>query len=284
MMGETASVMPAETPAQTSVAVAVPHPALYLCRVFHARKRPFRHAFRYAIYSLLLDIDRLDDLPWPLRHNHFGLLAFHDRDHGPRDGSPLRPWVETTLLQAGLAFVPGTVMLLAMPRAFGYAFNPLSVYYCHDLAGNLQALIYEVKNTFGDQHCYVQPLSKPLAPDSTIRQEQTKAFHVSPFFDIEGRYKFRLSVPGDRLLIDIRYCDTEGELMSAIQQGERRPLTSGHLWKVILRYPLMTFKVIAGIHWQALQVWRKGARFHARPEPPTRTAAVGSGPGASSIS
>lgn len=239
--------------------------ALYHCRVFHARYRPFRHAFNYRVWSLLLDIDRLHDLPKPLTHNRPGLLSIHDRDHGRRDGSPLRPWVERMLAEKGVHLDGGRIRLFCFPRVLGYAFNPLSVYYGYGPDGALRGVVYEVKNTFGDQHCYVIP-----TPGGLVDHAHAKEFHVSPFFDLEGGYRFRLSLPGDRIGIDIRYGDDQGDLLVATQTGERHHLTTRSLWGAIARHPLVTLKVIAGIHWEALKLWRKGARFHRRPEPPVR--------------
>ncbi len=239
--------------------------ALYHCRVFHARYRPFRHAFTYRVWSLLLNIDRLHDLPAPLTHNRAGLLSFQDRDHGRRDGSPLRPWVEGQLAERGVHLEGGPILLFCFPRVLGYGFNPLSIFYGFGPDGALRGVVYEVKNTFGDQHCYVIP-----TPDGLLDHAHTKEFHVSPFFDIEGGYRFRLSLPGDSIGIDIHYGDDQGELLVATQTGERRPLTTGSLWAAIARHPLVTLKVIAGIHWEAWKLWRKGARFHRRPEPPVR--------------
>lgn len=243
---------------------ATPH-ALYLCRVFHARHRPFRHAFSYRVWSLLLDLDRLDDLPWPLTHDRAGILSIRNRDHGARDGSPLRPWVQAQFASRGIDLDGGRILLFCFPRVLGYAFNPLSIYYGFGPDGALRGVVYEVKNTFGDQHCYVAP-----TPGGRTDHTHSKEFHVSPFFDIAGDYRFRLSLPEETISIDILYGDADGALLTATQTGRRLPLTTGTLWSTLLRHPLVTLKVIAGIHWEALKLWRKGAVFHRRPEPPVR--------------
>lgn len=242
--------------------------ALYQCRVFHARLRPFRHRFAYGVYSLLLDIDHLHALPRPLAYNRPGLLSFHDKDHGRRDGSKLRPWVEAMLADKGVVLDGGAILLLCFPRVLGYGFNPLAIFYCYGPDDTLRAILYQVKNTFGDQHCYVIPLSGPLTGEGDILQTHGKEFHVSPFFAINGGYRFRLSPPGDTLAIDIRYGDADGDLLIATQAGYRRALTTRTLWRAIAAHPLLTWKVISGIHWEAWRLWRKGARFHRRPEPP----------------
>lgn len=244
--------------------------ALYLCRVFHARFRPFRHQFTYGVYSLLLDLDRLDRLPRPLTHNRPGLLSFQDKDHGRRDGSPLRPWVEGLLAEQGVSLEGGPIRLFCFPRVLGYTFNPLSIYFCHGPDQALRAIVYEVKNTFGDQHCYVVPTPDGLSAKGELLHGHAKEFHVSPFFAIDGSYRFRLSPPGDGIAIDIRYGDADGDLLVATQTGRRVALTTRNLLSAIARHPLVTLKVIAGIHWEALKLWRKGARFHRRPDPPVR--------------
>ncbi|MQP65750.1 DUF1365 family protein [Niveispirillum sp. SYP-B3756] len=252
------------------MAAAEPDHALYLCRVFHARHRPFRHAFSYRLYTLLLDIDRLDHLPWPLVHERPGLLSIRARDHGRRDGSPLRPWVEEMLAEKGVVLKGGRILMLAMPRVLGYAFNPLTVYYCHGPDGRLRALLYEVKNTFGDQHCYTVPTPGGWDARQGARHAHGKEFHVSPFFDIAGDYHFRTGQPGDKLALDIRLVDGDGELLVATQTGRRLPLTRASLWRALFLHPLVTLKAIAAIHWQAWHLWRKGAKFHRRPDPPVR--------------
>lgn len=244
--------------------------ALYLGRVMHSRLRPFRHRFDYRVYSLLLDLDGLDRLPRLLRHNRFGLLSIDDRDHGRRDGSPLRPWVEEELARRGIDLGGGPVRMLCFPRVLGYAFNPLTIYFCHRADGRLAAMLYEVRNTFGDQHVYVCPADS--GDGGPVTHAQAKEFHVSPFIGMQGEYRFRLSVPDERLSILIRQSDPGGELLLATHTGHRVPLTDGALLKAFLTHPLLTLKVIGAIHWEALRLWRKGAVFHRRPDPPVRAA------------
>ncbi len=242
-----------------------PH-ALYFGHVTHARMRPFHHRFRYRVYTGLFDLDRLDELPSLVGRNRFGLFGFDDRDHGPRDGGPLRPWVEARLSEAGLAVPVGPIRLLCFPRVLGHVFNPLSVYFCHRPDGELAALVYEVKNTFGDQHPYVVPVDGAGGP--VLSHGHPKEFHVSPFFDLEGEYRFRITVPDEHLTVLIRYGAAEGERMVAVQTGRRADLTNATLVRAFAAYPLVTLKVIGAIHWEALRLWIKGAKFHPRPVPP----------------
>lgn len=240
-------------------------PCLYAGEVMHIRLRPFRHQFRYRVFTLLLDIDRLEEVIRPLRWlrlDRFGLMSFYCRDHGARDGSDLRAWADRQLAMAGRP-PAARVMLLSFPRILGYAFNPLSVYFCEDAEGRLQSVIYEVKNTFGDQHPYV--LAAPADSDGASRHQEAKDFFVSPFIDIGQTYQFTIRPPGARLSLKIRQHDADGPadapLLIATQSGTRRPLTDAGLFGLWLRHPLMTVKVIAAIHWQALKLALKGAPF-----------------------
>lgn len=234
---------------------------LYRGHVMHMRLTPFAHRFRYRVFTLLLDIDRLEETCGRLRLlglDRFGLMSFHRRDHGPRDGSALRPWVEAELARAGQPR-PARIRLLAFPRILGYVFNPLSVYYCEDAGGRLTSVVYEVKNTMGDQHAYV--LAAEPSPDGTIRHGHPKGFFVSPFIGMDQDYAFTVRPPDERLSLRIRQRDRDGPWLIAAQTGRRRPLTDGELLRQWLGHPLMTLKVIGAIHWQALRLWLKGARF-----------------------
>lgn len=242
--------------------------ALYRGAVTHLRLRPFRHGFRYPAFTLLLDLDALDRLPWPLCHNGRGLMALADRDHGPRDGGALKPWIEARLAEAGVALEGGKVRLLAMPRVLGRAFNPLSIWFCHHRDGRLLALLYEVRNTFGQHHSYLLPLERPAAPGEAVAQSCAKAFHVSPFIGPEARYDFRLAAPDERLAVTIREQVPEGPLLLATLTGRRQALTTPALLRALARFPLLTLQVLGAIHWQALRLWLKGARFHRCPAPP----------------
>lgn len=240
------------------------HGCLYQGHVMHMRLTPFRHQFRYRVFSMLLDLDRLEEtcagLRW-LKLDSFGLLAFHRRDHGDRDGSDLRAWADR---QLALADRPeaARIQLLSFPRILGYAFNPLSVYFCEDRAGHLHSVIYEVKNTFGDQHPYV--LAADADSDGATRHGTDKGFFVSPFIGMGQSYRFTIRPPGDRLAIKIRQHDTDHKTpwLIATQSGDRHPLTDRALLGQWLRHPLMTVKVIVAIHWQAFRLALRGARFH----------------------
>ncbi|NIA72115.1 DUF1365 domain-containing protein [Pelagibius litoralis] len=239
----------------------------------HKRMRPFTHRFRYSVFSLFLDLDELPRLTRSLpllSHNRFNIFSFRDSDHGPRDGTPLRPWAEAQLLAAGIDLEGGALRLLCFPRILGYVFNPLSVWFCHHRNGSLRAIIYEVKNTFGEQHCYLIPVAEDNRDNKPILQSCEKKFYVSPFIEMASAYRFRLREPQESLSILIRQAVAEGEVLLATLTGRRVAIDHGGLWRALLRYPLMTAKVMAAIHWEALWIWRKGGRFYRRGAPPAQ--------------
>lgn len=240
---------------------------LYVGTVMHRRLQPFPHRFAYRVFSLLLDLDELPALGAGLRlfsHNRLNLLSFHDSDHGARDGTPLRPWVEGLLAEAGIA-ADGAIRLLCFPRILGLVFNPLAIFFCHRADGSLAAILYEVRNTFGDKHCYLLEAPAGGVRGAPILQGCAKQFHVSPFLPVDGEYHFRLKVPDASLSILIRHAAGGREMLIASQTGRREALTDRRLLARFLSHPLMTVKVVAAIHWQALRLWRKGARFHRHP-------------------
>ncbi len=259
--------------------------ALYHCRVMHERLQPFRHRFDYRVFSLLLDIDALPAIAAGsrlFRYNRFGLFSFHDRDHGPRDGSPLRPWLENILQRHGLGAATARIEIFCFPRLYGYVFNPLSIYFCFSADGRLGAILYEVKNTFGDQHGYL--IEVPAGETGRLlRHGAEKIFHVSPFMPLSGSYAFRLLPPGERIGIHIRHDGPDGARLLATQTGRREAFSDATLLRALLRHPLMTLKVFAAIHWQALHLWRKGAGFFRRPEPPAEPVSRSEFAGSNSI-
>jgi hypothetical protein len=249
---------------------------LYRMRVMHARHQPFAHRFEYRIWTLLLDIDRVEEVAARSRlfaADRPGLVSFRARDHGARDGSPIRPWVERHLAAHGLADCGARIRLLAMPRVAGYVFNPLSIYFCDRADGSPGAVLYEVKNTFGDQHGYLTP----IAGEAPWRHGADKIFYVSPFIGMQARYSFTLSRPAERFAIAIEEADGDGApLLTATMAGRGVAMTDRALAGALAAMPFVTAKTIAAIHWQALKLWRKGATFHSRtapPDPPVTAAA-----------
>ena len=247
---------------------------LYRGAVMHRRTRPRRHRLSYKVFAALLDLDELDTLGNAVRgfgYNKFSLLSFYNRDHGPGTDEPLRAWVESVLSEANVTLNGGKITLLCYPRILGYAFNPLCNYFCYAASGDLAAIIHEVSNTFGQRHCYVFAVrngSNGNSARTVIRQTVDKCFYVSPFIDMEMTYNFRIIPPGDELAVAIHETDSDGTLLFASFSGERQPLEKWTMIKAFLSYPLMTLKVIGGIHWEALKLWRKGVPLVKRPDPP----------------
>lgn len=252
--------------------------AIYVGQVMHRRLRPIRRRFVYKVFSLLIDLDELPEIAAGsklLAHNRFGLLSVHDRDHGARDGSALKPWVENACAEAGIDIAGGRVRMLCFPRILGYVFNPLTIYFAEESAGRLAAILYQVKNTFGDQHTYLRAVTGDPAPGEAIRQFADKIFHVSPFIEMNCRYGFKLRNPDERLSVIIHETDRDGQdLLVAAQTGDRRPLSDGALFRAWLAHPLMSFKVIAAIHLEALGLWLRGLRYIPRAEPPARDISI----------
>ncbi|PSL12843.1 hypothetical protein CLV44_11512 [Marinobacterium halophilum] len=242
---------------------------LYAGHVMHHRVKPSAHRFIYRVTSMLLDLEELPLLDTRLKffsRNRFNLFSFHERDHGDGSDRPLIEQVRTTLNEQGLALGQGRVELLCYPRLLGYVFNPLSVFYCYDEDDRLAAIIYEVSNTFKQTHSYLIPVDATVT--GPIQQSCNKDFYVSPFISMATRYHFHLQPPEQRVSVRIRQSDDEGTVLHATFTGTRRPLSDRALLSTFFRYPLMTLKVIAGIHWEALQIWRKKVPLQPRPAPP----------------
>lgn len=247
----------------------MPGAALWEGHVIHRRLQPFRHDFKYRVFTLSVDLDRLAELD--RTHRHFGfnrnaLISFHECDHGPRDGSPLKPWAVERLAGHGIDIAGGQVEIVSFPRIMGYVFNPISLWYCRDAGGTLRAVIHEVKNTFGEQHCYIQPVSNAQSNAGILTHACDKLFHVSPFIDMAASYHFRIAPPGERLSVFIRETNENGTLLLASLTGRRRAFSDAGIRAMLWRHPLLTLKVTAAIHWQALKLFGKGARYHRRPQ------------------
>ena len=249
--------------------------ALYVGRVMHQRMRPRRHKFEYNGYWFVFDIDDIDATAarlWFFSRNKPNLFSFHDRDYGDRTGVSLRGQIERHLAAAGLAPDGGAIRLLTLPRVLGYVFNPLSVFFIHDLRGGLRAILWEVSNTFGGRHSYFIPVTDPDA--SAIRQSCAKTMHVSPFLDMDMSYSFRVSPPKDRTVVTIVGADAAGAVLVAAMNGKRRELTDGALLRAFARAPFMTLKVISAIHWEAMRLWLKGIGLHSNPPLPAKPVTI----------
>ncbi|HVY85711.1 MAG TPA: DUF1365 family protein [Caulobacterales bacterium] len=237
--------------------------ALYVGRVAHARFGAKRHKLRYRIFMLALDLDELPSLSLrTLSHNGANLYAVNNRDHCACTDAPLRPQIERKLTDAGIRTPGGRIVLLTMPRVLGYVFNPLSVYFCYDPSETLRAIVYEVSNTFGERHDYVLPVREEAS--GSVEQKCAKTFFVSPFLDMDLGYEFTIEEPGERVLIAMKVKRGEEVVLTASFSGERRPLSDANLLREFAIDPLMTFKAIAGIHWEAFKMWLKGVPYIGR--------------------
>lgn len=244
--------------------------ALYRGVVTHRRLRPREHRLNYRVFWLLLDLAEIDALDRRLRlfsRNRFNLLSFHDRDHGDGSGGPLRPQIEAYLGRAGIDIEGGPIRLLTMPRVLGYVFNPISLYYCHGADGRLAAVVYEVTSTFGVRHAYVIPVPAEDQAAGRIHQGAAKALYVSPFMGMEMDYEFRGHAPDESLSLTIDGRDVQGVLITAAMSGERRDVTDANLLSAAAAMPLLTLKVMAAIHWEALKLWLKRIPLTRQPPP-----------------
>ncbi|MDP1519726.1 DUF1365 domain-containing protein [Porticoccus litoralis] len=242
--------------------------SVYRGHVLHHRWQPRRHRFVYRVFSLLIDLDELPTLQQRLRWlsiNRFNLFSFYEKDHGA--GTPgLKNHIYQLLKTRGYPEACGKIQLLCYPRILGYVFNPLSVYFCFDKQQQLRVIIYEVTNTFGQRHCYLLSV-EASSKDSWVRQQSDKQMYVSPFMPMDSHYRFRILPPdGERLAVCIYQeqsapNDREAHKLFASFNGTHHPLTNRSLLALFIRYPLMTLKVIGGIHWEALRLWMKGLKL-----------------------
>lgn len=245
--------------------------------VRHARLRPAKHAFMHGVYFLRLPLRAMGTADFGTRmlsRNRFNLLAFHDADHG--DGQqPLLDWITGTLQREGIGDADGEIWLQCFPRVLGYVFNPVSFWFCHRADGALRAILCEVKNTFGERHCYLLDTGEPMPYGVELKAR--KIFHVSPFCRIEGSYRFRFmqaqrEQDGEtitRVVARVDHDDNTGPLLETSISGTAYVLTDSRAAKAFFTYPLLTFGVMARIHWHALRLWLKRVPFFRKPIPPS---------------
>ena len=235
--------------------------SIYNGTVIHKRFKPKTHYFKYSVFSLLIDLSELETLDKKIKFfsfNKFNLISFFEKDHGSRDGSSLIKWVKKNLYENNIQYNNITIKLLCYPRIFGYVFNPLSVFFIYDNNEKLISILYEVKNTFGEQHTYIFKVEN----DSKLFQHNcAKKFHVSPFIEMNCNYFFRILKPGEKISVIIDQYQTDEKILYASQDGKRVDFTSKELLKSYLKHPLMTFKIISAIHYEAFKLWTKGIKF-----------------------
>ena len=235
--------------------------SIYIGNVVHKRFKPKVHFFKYRVFSILLDISEIGLLDKTLKifsYNKFNIVSFYDEDHGPRDGTSVKEWVIKNLQDNQIDTQDIKIKLLCYPRIFGFVFNPLSIFFMYNKKSELISILYEVKNTFDEQHTYI---FKNKENENTIKHTCKKKFHVSPFIEMNCTYFFKILKPGDKISVIIDQYDEEGKLLYASQDGSRVELNNKNLFLSYLKHPLMTFKIIAAIHFEAFKLWIKGIRF-----------------------
>jgi uncharacterized protein len=234
---------------------------IYTGTVIHKRFKPKIHFFSYKVFSLLIDLSELDLMHKTLKlfsYDKFNIISFFNKDHGPRDGSSVKNWVLQNLKKNNIETNDIQIKILCYPRIFGYVFNPLSVFYIYDKNSELISILYEVKNTFGEQHVYVFKTKKN---QDLIQHVCKKKFHVSPFIQMDCVYFFRLLKPSNKVSVIIDLNDQEGKILYASQDGIKSDLNNKNLIKSYLKHPLMSLKIILAIHFEAFKLWTKGIKF-----------------------
>lgn len=244
--------------------------SIYTGLVMHHRFKPKKHRFIYRVFSLCVDLDELSTLDKKLKLfsiNRFNLFSFHEKDHGRSDRN-LKKHIREILCDHGYGEATAKIKLLCYPRILGYVFNPLSVYFCYNQQQQLNVILYEVSNTFGRRHTYILPVKDTQS--SAARQHCLKRMYVSPFMPMETYYSFRIQPPRKKISVCIRQGHHKGlhgrsgTILNALFTGNKQVLSDTQLFKLFLCYPLMTFKVIAAIHWEAIRLWFKGLRPQPR--------------------
>ena len=243
--------------------------SLYEGTVIHSRIKPKKHKLNYNVFCLFLDLDEipfLEDKIYGFKYNCFSLMSFMNKDYGPGEEKPLKPWIINILKVHGVEN-NGSIKILCYPRILGYVFNPICNYFCYNKDNKLAAIIHEVSNTFGEKHFYLCKIDSNL---KHIRHEVKKCFHVSPFITMDMNYNFHVEEPNKKVTVSINETDKDGTLLFASFSGIKKDLEKWSILRLFFSYPMMTLKVTMGIHWQALQIWLKGIPVVKKPPPPVK--------------
>lgn len=242
---------------------------LIATRISHARIRPRRNAFRYGLCYFAIPVSQ-----WTrgtragfFSIDRFNLFSVRSRDYGDGSGLPAE-WIKGILQSHSLGEADGEIMLVTLPRLLGYAFNPVSFWFCFDKDRGLRAVLAEVNNTFGERHCYMCCREDHGRIDRDARLSVRKVFHVSPFLEVKGAYRFGFAFDAERLAVQIDLLDDEGICLATAMNGRPKAMTAGGLIRAALSYPLQTLQVVALIHYQAAKLFLKGVRNYRKPAPP----------------
>ena len=236
---------------------------IYTGKVIHKRFKPKEHYFKYNVFSLLIDLNELEVINKYIKvfsYNKFNIISFYDKDHGDRDGSSIKLWVKKNLRNIGIMTEDISIKLLCYPRIFGYVFNPLSIYFIYNKNTELISIFYEVKNTFGEQHTYIFKAQD----EKTVQNKCKKKFYVSPFIEMDCEYHFKTLNPREQLSVVINQNDKDGKLLFASQDGISKNFNNKNLILSYLTHPLMTFKIIGAIHYEAFKLWAKRIKLIAK--------------------
>ena len=236
---------------------------IYTGKVIHKRFKPKEHYFKYNVFSLLIDLNELEEINTYIKffsYNRFNIISFYDKDHGDRDGSSIKLWVKKNLRNIGIMTEDISIKLLCYPRIFGYVFNPLSTYFIYNKHSELISIFYEVKNTFGEQHTYIFKAQD----EKTVQNKCKKKFYVSPFIEMDCEYHFKTLNPREQLSVVINQNDKDGKLLFASQDGISKDFNNKNLILSYLTHPLMTFKIIGAIHYEAFKLWAKRIKLIAK--------------------
>ena len=236
---------------------------IYTGKVIHKRFKPKEHYFKYNVFSLLIDLNELEEINKYIKffsYNKFNIISFYDKDHGDRDGSSIKLWVKKNLRNIGIMTEDISIKLLCYPRIFGYVFNPLSTYFIYNKNSELISIFYEVKNTFGEQHTYIFKAQD----EKTVQNKCKKKFYVSPFIEMDCEYHFKTLNPREQLSVVINQNDKDGKLLFASQDGISQDFNNKNLILSYLTHPLMTFKIIGAIHYEAFKLWAKRIKLIAK--------------------
>ena len=244
----------------------IPKNCLYQGTLMHSRLVPKNHSFKYNIFYTFIDIDKLDELKKKytfFSYNNFNIFSINDKDHGYRDKRKIDEWVNDILKKIGIKRMNTKIFLLSMPRILGYVFNPLSIFFCYDFNGNIKALIYEVKNTFNEQHAYVFKVNDNSLKKKYFKHSCKKSFHVSPFWDLNANYNFTINRPYDKFYSSIVMKKKEKKIFQAVLNCHYKELSIKNLLFFLIKYPFLTVKVVLVIYFEALKIFlfKKGKYF-----------------------